>query len=744
MMNDSQRSNRQKSGRSRTPNRKHTKDLNKQSFLDSAKRRLELDEVLQLLSLHATTGTGRVRLQSLTPHDSPEKMRHGLVEVGELSTLLGNGFDPGLRGIGNLGSFLQHSGEGQALLDGPQLANVLKVLDRSRALRGTLGECGQPGLVERSRQLMDLPALRKKLEKAVDSSGEIVDEATEALLELSLQADALQQEIRDWMESNKDLSPWKKFLQGSVITPRNGKLCWAVRVECRHQVRGVIHGESASGQTLFVEPDPVVRKGHQLQRIQDRIIQEKRRIIADLSRDVWRKSDHVVRLWDQLIELDMVQAKARFAKNLGCKIPQISEDRVFKLVQARHPLLIWRQLQQQDTRVQLPEEIQSGLLQTAMAEIIPLDMQLNAGQFQLVVTGPNTGGKTVVLKTAGLLSLMAACSIPVPAEEGTSIPCFDAVHVDIGDEQSLQQDLSTFSSHVAIISGILEYSTSKSLVLLDELGSGTDPLEGAALAQSVLDRLYERGTFTVVTTHIGRLKEYAYRRKKCENAAMEFDPEKLAPTYRLKIGLPGKSNALVIAEKLGMPDDVITKARELSEKETGIDPEVLEGLRRSQSDLERKVLEAEAQGEKARLMVEQVEATGQEQQKIRAALEYELERLEEIRVQEVIEQVQEQLNLLGDLQGEKGDAVRELKQRLERARANTRLNQRRLDTARGLRKGDAVFVPKLQKVCEIKKINKEKRKLVVVLNGIDTEVQFHEISWVLPPPGFDLWWYCDE
>ena len=281
-------------------------------------------------------------------------------------------------------------------------------------------------------------------------------------------------------------------------------------------------------------------------------------------------------------------------------------------------------------------------------------------------------------------------------------------------------------------------------MLLDELGSGTDPLEGAALAESVLDRLYERGSFTVVTTHIGRLKEYAYRRKKCENAAMEFDPEKLAPTYRLKIGLPGKSNALVIAEKLGLPDEVISKARELSQKETGIDPEVLEGLRRSQSDLERKVQEAEAQGEKARLMAEEVAATGQEQQKLRSALEYELERIEETRVREVIDQVQEQLTLLGDLQGEKGEAVRELKKRLERSRADTRLHQRRLETARSLRKGDAVFVPRLQKVCEIKKINKEKQKLVVVLNGIDTEVQFHEISWVLPPPGFDLWWYCDE
>ncbi|MGB1662351.1 MAG: endonuclease MutS2 [Planctomycetota bacterium] len=743
-MNESRGSRSQRSGRSRIPKRNQKRDSDKQSVLSSAMRRLELDQVLQLLSLHATTSTGRQRLLSLSPQDSAEQMRRGLAVVGEISTLLEKGFDPGLRGIGNLGSILQRAGDGTSLLDGPQLANVSKVLDRSRALRGVLAECALPHLVERSQRLTDLPALREKLDRAVDFSGEILDEATEALLDLRMQAGELEREIREWLESHRDLSPWKKFLQGSVITPRNGRLCWAVRVECRHQVRGVIHGESASGQTLFVEPEPVVRKGHQLQRIQDRILQEKRRIIADLSREVWLKSTQVVQLWDQLIELDMIQAKARFAKNLGCRIPEISEDRALRFVQARHPLLIWRHLQEQGNPVPLPEVVPVEKLQSALDEIVPLDLDLNAGQFQLVVTGPNTGGKTVVLKTAGLLSLMASCSIPVPAVEGTTIPCFDAVHVDIGDEQSLEQDLSTFSSHVAIISEILEFSTSKSLVLLDELGSGTDPLEGAALAESVLDRLYERGSFTVVTTHIGRLKEYAYRRKKCENAAMEFDPEKLAPTYRLKIGLPGKSNALVIAEKLGLPEEVISKARELSQKETGIDPEVLEGLRRSQSDLERKVQEAEAQGEKARLMAEEVEASGQEQQKLRSALEYELERIEETRVREVIDQVQEQLTLLGDLQGEKGDAVRELKKRLERSRADTRLQQRRLETARSLRKGDAVFVPRLQKVCEIKKINKEKQKLVVVLNGIDTEVQFQEISWVLPPPGFDLWWYCDE
>ncbi|OUU23908.1 MAG: hypothetical protein CBC13_04480 [Planctomycetia bacterium TMED53] len=708
-------------------------------------RRLELPEVLDLVSVHATTNSGRLRLSELLPLQNAEEMREALEEVAELRSRLALGLDLGLKGLGDLGSVLgRDSGGASSSLGGLQLANVSRVLDRARALREVLADPDYPRLSLRAQQLVDLPSLRERLDQTIDANGEILDEASESLLDFRSQAKLLEDEIREWLEKNRELSPWKKFLQGPVITPRNGRLCWAVRVECRHQVRGIIHGESASGQTLFVEPDPVVRKGHQLEKVQDRILQEQRRIIAEISKEIWLKSRQIVSLWDHLVILDMVQAKARFANNFGCEVPEICEERDLQLIEARHPLLIWREIKNRQRQLTLPEVVDEPLLGEAKDAITPLDLHLNAQQFQLVVTGPNTGGKTVVIKTAGLLSLMASCAIPVPAAAKSRFPCFDAIHVDVGDEQSLQQDLSTFSSHVAIVAQILQRATSRSLVLLDELGSGTDPLEGAALAEAVLDRLYQRGTLTLVTTHIGRLKEYAYRRRKCENAAMEFDPNKLAPTYRLKVGLPGRSNALVIAERLGMPSEVVSNARDLSERETGLDPEVIEGLRRSQSDLDRKVREAEIQGEKARVLAEEVEQNELEQKKIRSALEYELERIEEKRVHDVINRVLETLAEIGELNGERAESLKKLRQLLERSRASTRLQQRRLETAQKLRKGDAVFVPRLQKVCEVKKINKEKQRLVVSLNGISTDVHFHEISWVLPPPGFDLWWYCDE
>ena len=225
---------------------------------------------------------------------------------------------------------------------------------------------------------------------------------------------------------------------------------------------------------------------------------------------------------------------------------------------------------------------------------------------------------------------------------------------------------------------------------------------------------------------------------------MEFDPEKLAPTYKLKVGLPGRSNALVIAERIGMPADVVSVARERSEKETGIDPEVIEGLRRSQSDLERRVREAQQHGDKAKQLARDVEQQSIDQRNTRGALEYEMERSEEQRVHSVIDQVESALNRIGELTGERGVVLSELRSLLEDSRSGTRLNQRRLESARSLRKGDSVFVPRLQQVCEVKKINKEKQKLGVLLNGIATEVQFSEISWVLPPPGFQVWWDCDE
>ncbi|MEC9476030.1 MAG: hypothetical protein VX764_03215 [Planctomycetota bacterium] len=700
-------------------------------------RRLDLPELLKRVAGFASSRVGKEHQIRMTPTTSMEQARAWLDETEELRVRLAAGLRLQIEDIADLKSVIgEDAVKSKGVLDGISLVSVWKVLDRSRGLKTSLPGEDSPRLTERSERLQDLPELRQALENSLAATGEILDGASEELAKLRKESQSTTRKIRNWFDENADRSPWRKALQGNVVTPRHGRLCWAVRAECRNLVRGVIHGESSSGQTLFVEPEPVVRWGDQVQRIDDAELQEIRRILAELTRQVHLRRELILQLWNELVELDAAQARARFADALGCIAPELEEGRELELKGARHPLLMWREHGQDANQSMDLEEVRRA--------VVPLDIALTPSCYQVIVTGPNTGGKTVVLKTVGLLSLMVACGIPIPANKGTRIPIFEKILADIGDEQSLQQDLSTFSSHVTIVSEILQTCSSKSLVLLDELGSGTDPQEGAPLAEAVLDKLYERGTLTVVTTHLGRLKEYAYRRKKCENASMEFDPDLLAPTFRLLVGLPGRSNALVIAERIGMPVDVVERARERSQEDSVIDSEVIDAMQRSQKDLERRVREAENHLELARNHQQEAARQEQEAQRIRGATEYELERLEEDRIAAAVKKIGEALDQIGELTGDRGHALSSAREVLQVSLDETRLSQRRLETARGLSKGDPVFVPRLQQVCEVKKINKEKQRLVVDLNGVATEVDFSDISWVLPPPGFQSWWACDE
>ncbi|MEM7167404.1 MAG: endonuclease MutS2, partial [Planctomycetota bacterium] len=357
-----------------------------------------------------------------------------------------------------------------------------------------------------------------------------------------------------------------------------------------------------------------------------------------------------------------------------------------------------------------------------------------------VITGPNTGGKTVVLKVAGLSALMAYTGIPIPAAASSRIPVFDRILADIGDEQSLEQNLSTFSAHMTVTADILRLASSRSLVLLDELGAGTDPLEGAALAEAILERLYKRGAFTLVSTHLGSLKEFAFQHRKCENACMEFDPEKASPTYRLLSGLPGRSSALVIARRIGVPTDVVDRAEEIGGASDASEA-VIEGMERAKRQLEQKRNEMEKQRKQAHQLREDAAQELQTMQTLRQAIDHEAERAEESRVHAAIAAIEAALKELGEPPRERRPAYDRLRETLATARRQTTLAERRHATAQALRKGEAVFVPKLGTVSEVKKINKGKQLITVEVNGIPMEVPFGEISWILPPPGYQREWY---
>ncbi len=674
-------------------------------------------------------------MRALEPAREREQIAALLEETAEIAAWIGEGNSLRIQDLADLQALLDPPEDrADRVLESGELASVGFVLARGDALGQLLRTLEEsPRLASRGAALVDLPGLRTRLAASIDRHGSILDQASPVLARARREAVRLEEHLRRWMEKRRDDREVRKALQDSMVTMRNGRWVFAVKIEYRRSVPGVVHDRSSSGATLFVEPQELVMPGNELSDRRAEVRREISRILVELTREVRRLIPQILERYEVLVALDVAGARASFGAAYGGVVPVLSEGRDLSLRGARHPLLLAREGE---------PELAGAPFDRVRAEgaVVPLDLDLSGGCFQLVVTGPNTGGKTVVLKTVGLLALMAYTGIPIPAESAV-IPVFDAVFADIGDEQSIEQNLSTFSSHITVISGVLARVSSRSLVLIDELGAGTDPLEGAALGEAILEQFYQRGAFTVVTTHLGRLKEFAFTHRKCENASMEFDPQRLAPTYRLRTGLAGRSNALIIAERLGIPTPIVERARELQSGEERIAPELLEGIERTRTDLERRTREAERLKLSARDHEKTAAKERQQAEHLGRAIEHEAERAEEVRVSAAIEAVEAALREFGEPPRGRREAWDRLLEALRSARSGTVLAERRQETARLLKKGDPVFVPRLMGVFEVRKINKSKELLVVDARGVPTEVTFADISWILPPPGFEKAWY---
>ena len=438
------------------------------------------------------------------------------------------------------------AGLGQVLA-ASELLEIAELARASTRLRRTFVRTRQetPLLSTLAAGLADLEALRGLIAGAVDERGEVRDSASRELQAIRRERDAVHGRLQQRMEALLRSASLRPSLQDPIVTLRDGRYVLPVRSEARSAVPGIVHDSSASGATIYVEPLAVIELGNRWRELQAQERHEIERIMRTLSEAAGEAEHELVDAVERLARLDLALAKARLAEQIGAAdlteaggdAPWLVEaPAALRLVEARHPLL--------------------------EGEVVPVTIEAGGETRALLITGPNTGGKTVALKTAGLLSLMALAGLPVPADEGTRIPVYDAVFADIGDEQSIEQSLSTFSGHVTAIIDILERAGSRSLVLLDELGAGTDPTEGAALAIAIVGRLVEAGATLIATTHHSELKLFAHREAGVQNASVEFDVETLAPTYRLRIGVPGQSNALAIAERLGMPGTIVEAARE--------------------------------------------------------------------------------------------------------------------------------------------------------------------------------------
>ncbi len=459
------------------------------------------------------------------------------------------------------------------VLEPQTLLDIRGTLRQATTLRRIIGRLGNqfPTLAALADRLEECTGVQHEISRVLDDAGEVLDSASPKLTNIRRDMHIAYDRLHSKLQSLINNVDNAQYLQEKLITQRHGRYVIPLRAEFKGRINGIIHDQSASGATLFIEPANTVELNNTWRELQLEEENEIRRILRELSDLVGREAKFITRTVEVLAELDLIFAKAKYADSLTASAPELVGFReaphphpgsTIDLRVARHPLLDY------DTAV-------------------PIDVEMDEDTYVLVITGPNTGGKTVALKTVGLLVLMAQCGLHLPVSENSRLSVFKEVFADIGDEQSIEQSLSTFSSHMTNIKSILDQSDHETLVILDELGAGTDPAEGAALARALLDDLVGRGVTTLVTTHHPELKIYSHEKPGVQNASVEFNLETLAPTYRLMIGLPGRSNALAIAERLGLPKPIIEQARGMITEDDLIADDLLDEIHRKRDESRR-------------------------------------------------------------------------------------------------------------------------------------------------------------
>ncbi|MEP7284144.1 MAG: endonuclease MutS2 [Chloroflexota bacterium] len=531
---------------------------------------LELPKILEQLVNHSTFSAGAELIRQLAPTGDIREALAWQQETTEARTLFDIKTEIGLGGARDVRPAAIQSTRGFAL-EPQTFLDIRSTLRRATTIRRTLSRLNTqfPTLAEIAELLEECQGLQSEIALVLDDNGNILDTASPRLAiirrDLRVSFDRLQTRLMSLVNNPNNA----RFLQEQLITQRHGRYVIPLRAEFKGRIPGIVHDQSSSGATVFVEPLATVELNNTWRELQLEEENEIRRILQALTDQVAHEAEFIIATVDGLAHIDMIFAKARYANALRATAPKLvpfhpREDSLhpgstIKLTQARHPLLPSR-------------------------TVVPIDLVLDEETYTLVITGPNTGGKTVALKTIGLLALMAQCGLHIPAEDGAELSVFEGIFADIGDEQSIEQSLSTFSAHMTNTINILQEADSRSLVILDELGAGTDPAEGSALARAILSYLLERSVTTLVTTHHPELKVYSHDRPGVRNASVEFDLQTLRPTYHLIVGIPGRSNALAIATRLGIPADIIADARTMVGAEEQVADELLDEISRTREE----------------------------------------------------------------------------------------------------------------------------------------------------------------
>ncbi|WP_288862329.1 endonuclease MutS2 [uncultured Sneathia sp.] len=442
---------------------------------------------------------------------------------------------------------------------------------------------------------IDTKDLETVLNDIIDDDGNILETASPLLKDVRKQKHIINETIKDKLEGYINDPKFSNAIAEKFITTRNDRYVLAVKTDFKGLIKGIEHDKSSTGNTTYLEPLGIVSLNNRLREYEAREREEIRKILIRITEYIRGKKEEVLSINETLKRLDFLNAKVIFSHNHDCTVPKILTKGTFKLVNARHPFI--------------PKD-----------KVVPISFSIDEKSSLMLITGPNTGGKTVTLKVAGLLSIMALSGIPIPSDESSQILMFDRILADIGDEQSIEQNLSSFSSHVSSIANILKDSTSKSLILLDELGSGTDPIEGAAFAMSIIDYLNNMGCYGIISTHYSEVKAHAYNNQGIKTSSMEFDVKTLAPTYRLIEGIPGESNALIIAKKYGISDDIIQNAKSYISEDNKKVEKMLQAIKKQNEDLE-------LANEKVRALTEELNEKKEEYNKKIFDLEYQKEEI---------------------------------------------------------------------------------------------------------------------
>lgn len=668
--------------------------------------KLEFNKIKNILSSYAKTDTGKKMCLNLQPSNNKEKVQKALDETTEAVALIYRKGNLPLESIGNISNYILNL-KNQNFLSAKALLELATLLKTSKTLKNYYfeKELNQTdSLTNYFDHLYTNPNIEEKIFSAIIDENTFDDRASNALYKIRQQMRNTKKEIKNKLQSLLN----SKYLQEPIVTIRQDRFVVPVKSEYQTELKGFIHDTSSTGSTVFIEPISVFDLNNQLSELKNQESIEIEKILQILSSLFFDITNELENNFNLITILDFIFAKAKYSKELDCNCPKINDDKIIYLKNAKHPLL--------DQNI-----------------AVPITLEIGKTFSSLLITGPNTGGKTVTLKTVGLLITMTQCGMHIPASSESSIYLFDNIFSDIGDEQSILESLSTFSSHMTHIINILNEATSNSLVLVDELGSGTDPIEGASLALSILEYLKEHNITVLATTHYHELKEYALLTDGVENASCEFNLETLSPTYRLLIGVPGKSNAFAISQKLGLKPEILEKAKKLINSDTAKTEDLLKEIYDSKALIE-------SEKEKTLQYSNKIE-------KLKQKLENETTDLEEHKKEYLQKAKQEAREILLSAKQEANDIIKEMESEKNssknlnalRNKLSSKLHEvnktpepqqeetTELDESQ-IKPGTIVFVPKFNKNGTILSYPNQSKKFNIQIDNIKTTLTPSQIT----------------